>query len=105
MYTFECILCEYGNDYSNTALQIHIRTVHEKRRDFECTVCHREFSQSGQLKIHRESVHEGVRYECPVAECDEKYIRKHGCIRHIHRKHRSGVCESLVPIRTSTLPP
>jgi hypothetical protein len=35
------------------------------------------------LKMYREAVHEDVRYECPVAECDKSYARRAPCDNHI----------------------
>jgi KRAB domain-containing zinc finger protein len=122
-YRFECDVCDYGTDQSGrmkihdemhagvryhcpncahastakTDLQRHIRTVHEKRKDFECPVCHKEFTQASGLKTHREAVHEGVRHECPVAECDKSYTMKGKCVNHIRLEHDSN--SSLIPIR------
>jgi uncharacterized Zn-finger protein len=124
-YRLECDVCDYGTDHSNHMkrhedvhagvryhcpkcthqsttrrhLQIHISTVHDKRRDFECPECHKGFGQAGHLKQHRESVHEGVRHECPVAECDKSYTMKGNCVIHIRLDH--GGDSSLVPIRRS----
>jgi uncharacterized Zn-finger protein len=124
VYKMECRVCDYGTDISlhmkkhkeihagvrfqcreckreyseKSGLQKHIRTVHEKRKDFECSVCHQKFGTAGNAKEHREAKHEGVRHECPVAACGGKsYTTKTGCVRHIRLEH--GGDHSLVPIR------
>jgi uncharacterized Zn-finger protein len=122
-YKFECDVCDYGTDHSGcmkqhkdnhagvryhcpqcthasttrSSLQRHIRNIHEERKDFECPVCHKGFGAAGSLKIHRESVHEGVRYECPVPECDKSYTLMGSCVSHIRLEH--GKNSSLTPIR------
>jgi KRAB domain-containing zinc finger protein len=122
-YEFECDVCDYGTDDSGNMkrheemhagvryhcpqcthasttrynLQKHIRTIHEERKDFECPVCHKEFGEAGSLKVHRESVHEGVRYECPMADCDKSYAYKGRCVSHIRLEH--GKNSSFTPIR------
>jgi uncharacterized Zn-finger protein len=122
-YRFECGMCDYGTDHSTSMkrhkdmhagvrydcpqcthasatrgnLQVHIRTIHEERKDLECPVCHKEFAHAQSLKVHRESVHEGVRHECPVTDCDKSYSTKGHCVKHIRLEHNGD--PSLVPIR------
>lgn len=56
-------------------LQIHVKTVHEKRRDFECKNCERKFSQNASLKQHIKVVHEGKKcFEC--VSCKKKFGEK-----------------------------
>jgi hypothetical protein len=103
VYRFQCGLCDYGTDAGISLMQVHIRAVHEKKKDFECPVCEKGYGQSGDLKRHRESVHEGVRHECPMAKCDKHYAKKTGCVDHIKNKH--GGKSSLVPVRAIELLP
>jgi hypothetical protein len=125
-YKFECDQCDYGTDHSGSMkrhtvnhagirypcpqctyqsaskrnLQRHIRTVHEKRKDFECSVCHKKFGQAGSLQRHQEAVHAFVRYECPVDDCGRSYTSRSQCVTHIRLKHGSAP-PSLAPIRTA----
>jgi uncharacterized Zn-finger protein len=122
-YRFDCDTCDYGTDHSSrmkrhkdmhagvryhcpecthasttrSSLQVHIRTVHEERKDFKCPVCNKKFGHAKSLKGHRESVHEGVRHECPVTDCDKSYTQRGHCVNHIRREHGGDL--SLVPIR------
>jgi hypothetical protein len=121
VYRFECNLCSYGTDHSGTMkqhkdmhagvrfqcpscphrstskkdLQRHIRTIHEKRKDFKCPVCDKGFAHAGNLKVHRESVHEGVRYLCPG--CNQTYGQRGRCLNHIRLKH--GQHPEMLPVR------
>jgi hypothetical protein len=122
-YRFECDSCDYGTDHSTSmkrhkdmhagvryhcpecthtsttrsTFQVHIRTVHEERKDFECPVCNKGFTQASHLNVHRESVHEGVRHECPVTDCGKSYSTKGHCVNHIRREHDGDPL--LFPIR------
>jgi transcription elongation factor Elf1 len=124
-YNFECDTCDYGTDHSGrmkahkemhagvryhrpqcthasttrSSLQVNIRTIREERKDFECPVCHKEFGLASHLKNHREAVQEGVRHECPVADCDKSYSERGTCVKHIRLEH--GGDSSLAPIRRS----
>jgi KRAB domain-containing zinc finger protein len=93
---YHCPQCTHASS-TRSSLQMHIRTIHEERKDFECPVCHKEFGYAGSLKRHRESVHGGVRYECPMAECDKSYTNRTACVAHIRLEH--GGHSSLTPVR------
>lgn len=45
---------------SQSALQKHVASVHEKRLDFVCEECARPFATAGRLKSHIDSVHKGT---------------------------------------------
>jgi hypothetical protein len=95
----KCKLCPTLSPFSSSSnLRRHQQAIHEQRRDFVCAVCHKEFAQAGSLKVHVESMHEGVRYVCPVNDCDKSYRSKGGCTEHIRNMHGND-SSSLVPIR------
>jgi uncharacterized Zn-finger protein len=93
---YHCPHCAHQSP-RRSSLQLHIRTVHDKRKDFECPECHKGFATAFDLKKHREAVHEYVRHECPVVECDKSYTMRASCVDHIRLEH--GSKSSLVPIR------
>jgi uncharacterized Zn-finger protein len=39
-------------------LKIHIESVHEKLRPFQCTICSKCFSQKRSLRAHLQAIHE-----------------------------------------------
>ena len=59
-------------------------------------LCNRAFSQTGDLKKHIKTVHEGIRYRCDKCNkdfSDENYLKKH--IAAIHEglsKHKCDIC-------------
>ena len=38
-------------------LNLHIKTVHEKRKDFECKVCYKAFGYRVNLNKHMKTIH------------------------------------------------
>ena len=42
----------------------HIRLVHEKRRDHQCSICEKNYERKSTLNIHIKTVHEN-KYEFP----------------------------------------
>lgn len=59
---FRCDKCEYSSRYLNN-LKIHKTSVHEGIR-FECEVCGRSFTTKSNLQTHQYSKHEGRKYSC-----------------------------------------
>ena len=49
----QCYLCSHSFK-RRTRLKTHIQTVHEKLKQFACSVCHKEFSQKDDLKKYEE---------------------------------------------------
>jgi hypothetical protein len=57
LYRFECNYeCDYGTDIPGS-MKRHVEGVHEKRKDYECPVCHKRFAHAHRLKTHREAKH------------------------------------------------
>ena len=50
---------------TNQSLKLHIRTVHEGRRDWKCVSCEKEFAHSKDLKSHIKKVHESEPRKSP----------------------------------------
>jgi zinc finger protein GLIS2 len=69
-------------------------------RPYECTVCGKLFSTSGNKHDH-ERRHAGVKpYLCPVAGCNMAYYRKYELVKHgssiKHKNLMSGFFEFLM---------
>uniref|UniRef100_A0A1B0D259 Uncharacterized protein n=1 Tax=Phlebotomus papatasi TaxID=29031 RepID=A0A1B0D259_PHLPP len=59
-----CQFCQV--EFSDRAnLNRHIRTVHEKRRDYVCNICEKSFSQSTERNAHM-WIHEDTKKDCDV---------------------------------------
>ena len=54
-------------------VRIHISSVHEKNKPFECEICQMSFAEKGKLTRHIASVHEKKRLfkfdSCPKTFC------------------------------------
>ena len=48
-------------------VQFNIESVNEKVK-YPCSICEKEFTAKGDVKIHIESVHEKVKYPCNQCE-------------------------------------
>ena len=58
---FLCYTCN-SQFWLKTSLIEHRRTVHEKKKPFECKICQRKFSQLYHVTVHLNSVH-GIKIE------------------------------------------
>ena len=67
-------------------LAIHIREVHEGRRNHKCESCGKAFSNSGRRKRHIDTVHKGLKpHQCCF--CNTAYGQSGDLKRHIKRCH------------------
>ena len=65
---------------------IHIREVHEGRRNHKCESCGKAFKNSRGLKRHIDTVHKGLKpYQCSF--CNTAYGQSGDLKRHIKRCH------------------
>ena len=54
----KCDSCEKAFSQSGV-LKIHINSVHNGKKDHKCDLCEKSFSHAGSLKRHINSVHNG----------------------------------------------
>ncbi len=74
---FVCNICEKALS-SKKSLAIHVKNVHHQRRDFECFDCGKEFSSKGSLGVHRKNVHEQRRdFQCHLCK---KFFSSNGSL-------------------------
>lgn len=86
--TYSCRICsKVCNSSSN--LNLHMRTVHERSRNYPCTYCDRIFTQPALRKQH-ELIHTGEKpHECE--ECGRHFRQKTALRTHrkIHERQSS----------------
>ena len=56
-----------------------------KKGPIECPDCHKKFTLPGNLKIHMEAIHQGIRYDCNF--CDKSSTTKNNLRKHIATVH------------------
>ena len=58
---FNCEICE--NKYkSKLGLNLHMKTVHEERKDFGCKVCNKTFGHNGSVTL-KDAGHTGTYWD------------------------------------------
>ena len=95
MTPYECTTCDYKCG-QKSSLNQHIKTVHNKIKDFDCKLCDYKCGIKGNLDIHIRNVHEGLKpHECKL--CGYKFGQKGTLARHIKTVH-----ERLTPYECTT---
>ena len=73
----------------------HIRTVHEKLKDYQCLLCGQTFGAKSSLQKH-EIYHTGVKkFECHCGKvfATQNYLQRHNLTVHEKPKHKCQYCE------------
>lgn len=71
-----------------TSLKIHIREIHEGRRDHSCPLCNYVCAKTSQLKRHR-LTHTGEKpFKCTY--CEQAYAQSNDLTKHVARVHADG---------------
>jgi uncharacterized C2H2 Zn-finger protein len=77
-----------------SGLSLHVRSVHEKRRDHACPLCAAAFCEASKLTRHVRTVHEQRRdHACP--HCTAAFKRAEDLTAHVravHEKRRDHAC-------------
>lgn len=89
-----------GKTFTNRSyVAIHIRNVHQKRKDFKCEKCGKLYSQKSTMLLHVRTVHEGIRdWKCDEPGCGKELFTKQSVqihYRNIHLLQRNWKCEVL----------
>ena len=70
-------------------LKVHIRTVHEGKKDHICDSCGKGFPVAGKLKQHIHIVHDGRKdYKCQ--SCGKLFSVAGNLKQHINKVHESA---------------
>ena len=114
---FRCGNCDITFD-TGASLTNHIKTVHEEKnsdkwlkdqigkekkeiKSLKCLLCDKTFSKSHHLKVHTESVHEGIKVICPIcgiATSSKDGLKKHHRTVHLGIKRKDNNRKSMCPI-------
>ncbi|XP_053622311.1 zinc finger protein 235-like [Plodia interpunctella] len=88
---FSCDVCGAGFS-SNRSLAEHTSTAHVKLKPFQCSVCHKRFTQQGGVQQHMR-MHTGDR-PFPCTFCPKAFTQKSGLDQHlrIHTKVKPYRC-------------
>ena len=71
-----------------SSLKRHIKICHQKLKPFACPDCHIPFSTGSQMRVHKESAHDGVMHHCKFDGCTKSYPDPSNLNRHVKSKHQ-----------------
>lgn len=84
----KCPKCDYTTNWGKSKITNHIKTVHDKIKDFKCPSCDFCCSQRGNLRLHIEQVHNKIRrFSCLVEGCKYKSNFKNDITKHNKTVH------------------
>ena len=72
--------------------RLHLLSVHEEKKPFECEICNKSFSKKGELTVHVDLFHE--KNKCEI--CANSFANKNKLTRHVksvHEKKKPFQCE------------
>jgi len=82
---YYCDKCDYSASKS-TSVKYHKQTVHEGLR-YDCDQCDAFFTRKESLKTHKLSLHEGIRFPCD--QCDYKATENGALKKHKQTQHEN----------------
>ena len=75
---------------------MHVKLIHEKRKDYKCSMCNYAAGTRQGLGYHVKSAHEHLR-DVVCDECDYRTSHKHNLVFHmkvVHKKIKEYECSS-----------
>ena len=87
--SIRCEICGRGFT-TKGSLDLHIKAVHLKTKEFGCSICGKLFSRKHILKIHLDTHYGKKDFQCAV--CGKKFLQKSNLNRHerIHESKNFG---------------
>ena len=81
-----CYVC--GKTFSESGnLKKHINSVHNGQKDYKCDVCGKLYSSSTTLKYHKIEVHEKLKYKCDFKNCEMSFDNVNELYNHKEKVH------------------
>ena len=71
---------------SNRSFKKHYLAKHTMFR-YTCDQCDKEFTQTGDLSVHKKKEHEGKRWNCEVEDCDKIFTDPSHLAKHTQSAH------------------
>lgn len=91
---YQCSICLYKSPRKSNVSQ-HVKTVHQRIKDFACPLCSYKSSRKSNLANHVKTVHENIKdFSCRY--CEFKSSRKYNIVQHIKRVHKEEVMAAAV---------
>ena len=67
-------------------MEMHVKSIHLKKKDFQCSDCNKSFSSNGDLNGHRKSVHFKIR-DFQWTDCDNAFSFKSTLLYSLYSIH------------------
>lgn len=96
---FQCDQCEYKAPFKSH-LRIHKESVHYGIKH-KCSICYKQFSARSTLVTHIKVAHEGKKHHC--RHCHHRAISRGHLRRHYHAKHRDKDIEKELEEEETTI--
>ena len=77
-YFYKCGVCQKSLGGSLSAHNVHVQTVHQGKKLFQCHKCYLIFASQAAKKHHQKLVHEDVKHQWKYSSW-ENFKTKHTC--------------------------
>ena len=81
-----CTYCNFSSKW-NSCVKMHIKLVHEKRKDYKCSLCDYAAGTRQALGYHTKSAHANLR-DVKCEQCDYTTSHKHNLDAHVKNVHK-----------------
>jgi hypothetical protein len=92
---FKCDKCEYETKNKHD-LKRHIKSIHDKIKDFKCNKCEYKCSNNNDLKEHTKRIHDKIKDnkcdKCEYTCLKKSHLKQH--IKYVHDKVKDFTCKT-----------
>ena len=91
----ECVKCESCNEnFTKSHINNHIKTMHKGVKLKICDLCDKGFANNLNLRVHKKSIHEKIRYNCN--SCDKSFTQSQSLNTHKRSQHQNVKVETTI---------